>query len=140
MWSYFLSHKYVGAETWSLCWEKYWKHSSAICWNFKDLNTIYLEVHGYKYFHTSELSRHTKVVYQSWFILSNCKFYFYNEPRSTFTIERYLEQSKKIKQNWTGAKNFDNSFCIIFVRSTNILFLEVRLPTRLSLHPILTLF
>ena len=24
-----------------------------------------------------------------------------------------MEQSKEIKQNWTGAENFDNCFCVI---------------------------
>ena len=26
---------------------------------------------------------------------------------------KYLEQSKEIKQNWTGEENFDNCFCTI---------------------------
>ena len=28
--------------------------------------------------------------------------------------KKYLEQSKEIKQNWTGAENFDNIFCLFF--------------------------
>ena len=27
---------------------------------------------------------------------------------------KYLEQNKKIKQNWTGAESFDNCFCVRF--------------------------
>ena len=29
---------------------------------------------------------------------------------------KYLDQSKNIKQNWTGAEISDNSFCVIFGR------------------------
>ena len=28
--------------------------------------------------------------------------------------KKTLEQSKEIKQNWTGAENFDNIFCLFF--------------------------
>ena len=28
--------------------------------------------------------------------------------------EKVMEQSKEIKQNWTGSKDFDICFCVIF--------------------------
>ena len=51
---------------------------------------------------------------------------------------KYLEQSKEIKQNWTGEENFDNCFCIILEGYYKILLLEGRLGIGLYLYLILT--
>ena len=37
---------------------------------------------------------------------------------------KYLEQSKEINHNWTGAESFDKYFYVIFSRITKVLFLE----------------
>ena len=51
-----------------------------------------------------------------------------------------MEQSKDIKQDWTGAENFDNCLCLIFdcYYKYFILLVEVRLGTTLYHHPILS--
>ena len=34
--------------------------------------------------------------------------------------EKVMEQSKEIKQNWTGSKDFDICFCVIFTAMIKI--------------------
>ena len=64
------------------------------------------------------------------------KIYFRNSTHLQLWT-KHLEQSKDIKQNWTGKWNFDNCFCIILTAITQVLFLEGRLGTRMYLRPVL---